>query len=106
MSAGPAVTERNVEKTFSRLVDAWKSQRGATSSAAEMAMHPACQQIIGMGPEVLPLLFHEIKREPDHWFWALKAIAGVDPVPPESRGRLRAMGEAWLDWGRQQGYAV
>jgi hypothetical protein len=38
-----------------------------------------------------------------HWFWALKAIAGVDPVAPEDRGRVEAMREAWLRWGREQG---
>jgi hypothetical protein len=67
-------------------------------------MHPAYQQIIGMGMEVVPLLLGELARELDHWFWALKAITGVDPVSPASRGKMREMAEAWFHWGRQQGY--
>jgi hypothetical protein len=63
-----------------------------------MAMHPSYQRIIGLGPAALPLIFNELAREPDHWFWALKAITGEDPVPPSARGKLRKMTELWLQW--------
>jgi hypothetical protein len=69
-----------------------------------MALCPSYQRIIGLGPAVLPLLLRELEREPDHWFWALKAIAGEDPVPGASRGKVREMARAWVEWGRQQGY--
>ena len=64
-----------------------------------MAMHPAYQQIIGMGTPALPLIFQELQREPDHWFWALGAITGENPVPEEDAGDLDAMTDAWLSWG-------
>jgi hypothetical protein len=67
-------------------------------------MDPAYQQIIGMGPAVLPLLLDELAREPDHWFWALWAITGSDPVPSESRGKVGEMAQAWLKWGQEHGY--
>lgn len=67
-------------------------------------MHSAYQQIIGLGPAVVPLLLAELDREPDHWFWALKAITGADPLPPDGRGRVGEMTQAWLRWGREQGY--
>jgi hypothetical protein len=67
-----------------------------------MAMHPAYQQIIGLGNEAVPLLLRELKKEPDHWFWALKAITGVDPVEPTQRGRVKEMAGAWLRWGKEQ----
>jgi len=67
-------------------------------------MHPAYQQIIGLGPPALPLILAELDRELDHWFWALKAISGEDPVPIESRGNMREMANAWLKWGREKGY--
>jgi hypothetical protein len=44
----------------------------------------------------------ELKKEPDHWFWALKAITGVDPVEPIQRGRVKEMAGAWLRWGKEQ----
>ena len=111
-SGTPLYTERSrvsyvspfVADKFRRLVAQWHAERGPTSSISQMAMHPAYQQIIGMGMEVVPLLLGELTRELDHWFWALKAITGVDPVPPASRGKMRDMAEAWFRWGRQQGY--
>jgi hypothetical protein len=70
-----------------------------------MAMHPAYQQIIGMGTPAVPLILAELKRGVDHWFWALRAITRENPVPPESLGDMDAMAAAWLAWGRMKGYA-
>ena len=69
-------------------------------------MHPAYQEIIGMGKGVISLLLAELRREPDDWFWALHALTGATPVPPTSRGNLREMTEAWLQWGLEKGYKV
>ncbi len=68
-----------------------------------MAMHPAYQQIIGMGDAALPFIFQELRRDPDHWFWALKAITGEDPVAASDRGQLDKMTTAWLDWAGRHG---
>ena len=83
---------------------AWKAERGPLSSITAMAMHPAYQRIIGLGPAAVPLLLRELEREPDHWFWALKSITGEDPVSPADRGKLRAMTQAWLNWAEGHGY--
>ncbi len=93
-----AVPPDVLARRFHELADQWKAQRGPTSAVEEMAMHPAYQQIIGMGPAAVPLLLAELQRQPDHWFWALKAITGEDPVPPADRGKLPKMAEAWLRW--------
>lgn len=92
------------EQRFLDLVATWKRERGPHSSSARLAEHPAYQQIIGMGLEVIPLLLRELEREPDHWFRALHLLTGANPVPAESRGKVREMAEAWLRWGREHGY--
>ncbi|MBI3407080.1 MAG: hypothetical protein HY040_01825 [Planctomycetes bacterium] len=80
-----------VRERFEQL--AWKTDTLLLSSITEMAMHPAYQQIIGMGKEALPLLFAEFRREPDHWFWALQAITGLNPVPITDRGNVDKMAQ-------------
>ena len=93
---------------FQALVDAWRLERGAKSSITEAAMCPAYQSILGMGPDVVPLLLNQLRSEgdkPDHWFWALKAITGADPVSANDRGNLKRMAAAWLEWGSLQWYA-
>jgi hypothetical protein len=94
----------NWQQRFDELVADWKRERGPHSSSARLAEHSAYQEIIRMGPEVIPLLLAELQREPDHWFRALHALTGADPVPPESRGKIREMADAWLRWGHAQGY--
>lgn len=89
---------------FYRLKSQWEAETAFFSSISDMAMHPAYQQIIGMGRVVVPLIFREMKKEPGHWFWALKSITGEDPIPPEHRGKIKAMTEDWLLWGKEQGY--
>ena len=59
---------------FQALVSEWRREVAWTSSSSEMAMHPAYQQIIGMGRVAVPLLLRELEQHPDHWFWALRAI--------------------------------
>jgi hypothetical protein len=90
-------------ETFGALAADWKAKRGPVSSVTEMAMVPEYQRIIGMGARALPFILEELERRPDHWFWALKAITGEDPVPSEARGNLRRMTEAWLQWGHANG---
>ena len=93
-----------VVKRFEKLAAEWKAARNQISSGTEMFLHPAYQKIIGMGPEVVPLILREMEANLDHWFWALKAITEKDPVPPAHRGRLKLMAKDWLNWARKQGY--
>ncbi len=89
---------------FHDLVRRWKDATTFTSSGTELALHPAYQQIIGMGKEAIPLVLEELQREEDHWFWALKSITGDDPVAPADRGNLPKMTSAWLRWAHTNGY--
>lgn len=89
---------------FQQLAALWKKETAHHSNAAKRALHPAYQEIIGMGDRAVPLLLSELQREPDDWFWALHAITGAKPVPPASAGKLQAMAAAWLEWGKTHGY--
>jgi hypothetical protein len=89
---------------FNRLVAQWRAERGHSSRLKDLAMHPAFQRIIGLGPPAVPLLLEEMKQRPDQWDWALRAITGADPVPEEAWGKLNEIASAWVEWGRERGY--
>lgn len=89
---------------FLTLKTEWEDNTAYLSSMTKIVIHPAYQQIIGMGQIAIPLILLEMEKKPDHWFWALRSITGEDPVLPEHRGRLRQMTEDWLRWGRKNGY--
>jgi hypothetical protein len=95
--------EPSIRDRFQRLAAQWKERSRYLSNTAQMAMLEPYQRIIGMGPVVVPLILEELRREPDHWFWALESITEQNPVPPESVGQLRAMTDAWTRWGEQHG---
>ena len=92
------------ERKFHRLAEKWKRETAHLSNVATISMHPSYQQIIGMGPDAIPLILSELRASPDHWFWALRSITGVDPVPDSSRGKMKQMARHWLAWGKKQGH--
>jgi hypothetical protein len=99
----PEPTESAAEK-FRRLAAAWLAETAYVSSSSDLVAHPAFQEIVGMGPAVIPLLVRELENRTGHWQRALRRITGADPVPQGDRGNLDKAAEAWLRWGWQQGY--
>ncbi len=99
------MSRRNIDclTKFCDLKNQWEADTAKLSSITDIAMHPAYQQIIGMGQDAIPLILAEMKSRPGHWFWALKSITGEDPVLPAQRGRVKEMTKAWLNWGIEQG---
>jgi hypothetical protein len=57
-----------------------------------------------MGSRVVPLILRDLRRKPDHWFWALAAITGEEPIPPEDAGNMQRMAQAWLRLGQERGW--
>jgi hypothetical protein len=92
-------------QSFREQVDHWKDATGHLSSVTRAIAHPSYLRIIGLAKystnhEIERLLLRELESEPDHWFAALNAITGEDPVKPEDD--FDAAATAWLDWGRNK----
>ncbi len=94
----------SLRERFRMLAEKWREECKWSSSLNELAMHPAYQQIIGLGPDAIPILLEEMQRKPDHWSWALRAISGENAVKDEHRGDVELMANDWIEWGKQQGY--
>jgi hypothetical protein len=91
---------------FDRLAEKWKKETGHLSKAAKRCIHPAYQQIIGMGAAAVPFILFDLKKTRDDWFWALSAITGENPITEADAGNVPRMTEAWLRWARAKGYDV
>ena len=98
------ITTAPDRETFKRLADEWERDCPRGADVRRMTQHPAYQRIIAMGEPAVPWLLQRLAEKPSHWFVALNAITGARPVPPESRGRIKEMTQAWLAWGCQNGY--
>jgi hypothetical protein len=107
--ASPVLHSRNAPPKsefatrFRVLAERWREDTRFASSATSMFMHPAYQEIIGMGRDALPFILTDLAETRSHWFWALRAITGVDPVSPEDRGYVGRMADRWLEWGHAEG---
>jgi hypothetical protein len=94
------ISRQSVRSLFEELAATWHSDTAFESSMTALVNHPAYQRIIGLGPDAVPYLLLSLKTQPDHWFAALTAITGADPVSRSDRGDIEKMAAAWLDWGR------
>src|SRR6266545_5552526 len=102
-AAPPAVADPGSDH-FEQLASAWERETKHLSSLTQIVLNPHYQQIIGMGDRAVPFIFDRLSTSPGHWFWALSAITGANPVAPEDAGDVERMTEAWLSWGRLHGY--
>jgi hypothetical protein len=100
----PISPQTDIEQAFQELAGQWQEETAHLSSQTQIAMHPAYQRIIGLGPVALPLIFRDLERKSNFWFWALRALTGENPVKSEDQGRVGRMTEAWLAFGRERGY--
>ncbi len=89
---------------FHELAAQWRAETGGYSMMTSIVTHPAYLRIIGMGEQALPWIFFELEEHGGHWYVALRAITGANPVLYEDRGRRPKMREAWLAWGRDNGW--
>jgi hypothetical protein len=97
------LAKEDVQQRFLTLAADWKKDIAVQSSTSAIVNHPAYQGIIALGPPVIPFLLKDMEIDPVHWFEALQAITGEDPVPREDWGKMRKMADAWLEWGRKRG---
>lgn len=92
------------QKLFDEMASQWKRETRHLSSINAIAMHPDYQRIISFGPEALPFICRSLKKKPDHWFWALAAITGENPVREEDAGDIDKMMKAWLELAYERGW--
>lgn len=81
---------------FDQLATRWREETRYLSSTTAIATNPSYQRIIGLGPQVIPLILAELQQRPEQWFWALASLTGENPVPPGEEGRIQAMRDAWM----------
>ncbi len=96
--------EERIEQQFERLAATWQKAVAHHSSSRIRDNHPAYREIIGMGPAVVPLLLRDLEVNRRHGFTALGAITGANPVPGDDAGIIPRMAQAWLHWGKENGY--
>ena len=95
-----------IARLFREHAERWKEETGHLSSVTKMIAHPSYLRIIALAKystnyELERLLLNELAAEPDHWFDALTAITGENPVEPQYDFDQSV--NAWIEWGHRKG---
>jgi hypothetical protein len=93
-----------LEQRFRKLEAQWLADTAHHSSTTRIVKHPAFQEILHLGPAVVPFMLRDLEQRPRLWVWALPDITGANPVAPADAGNIARMSEAWLTWARDNGY--
>jgi hypothetical protein len=98
--------QQDLAQRFHGLASQWNVATRYRSNTHALRDHPVYQELVALGEPVVPLILMELEQGPNvFWFPVLATITGENPVPPALSGRVEAMAGAWIDWGRQRGYA-
>jgi len=92
-----------LEERFREEAEIWDRETVHQSSTLKMVLHPSYQKIMAMGPDVVPLLLHDLQENRRSWFWALRHLTDANPVPSEDQGNLDKMIASWIAWGKREG---
>lgn len=94
--------QTTIEAEFNALAEQWYRETRKILIANQIVIHPAYQQIIGMGKEALPYIFRELEKTRGHWIWALTMIYRKDHAKPGQNFRQAV--DSWLEIGKLEGY--
>ncbi len=101
--------QTQIRQKFRELAQRWDEETLNLSSLTKILSHEAYLAIIALGRPVLPFLFSELEQRPNFWFTAISSILRAnneyaDVVDEADYGNLQKMTDAWVEWGREQGY--
>ncbi len=93
----------DLDAKFQELARLWRAETLYLSDSSKIIFNDNYLKIVGMGPDVLPLILAEMLKAPDHWGPALQWITCENPVPEEFAGNLGKIYAAWIQWGIEKG---
>ena len=97
-------SEAKLYLEFCQLSQQWKEETMGDSIGLQTLAHPAHLRIIAMGERALPWIVGDLEVNGGHWFAALQAITGENPVRSEDDGYGKRMRDSWIDLARQRGW--
>ena len=87
---------------FDALATRWQRETGGMSLISARHKHPAWQQILSLGPEVVPEILRRIEHQPDHWHAALVKLTGENPIPVGEKVTATQVCAMWISWGKER----
>ncbi len=93
--------KQQLKKRFDFYNSIWQSETIFSSSISEITNNSAYRSIIGLGQEVLPFIIDDLKNNDSHWFYALEALTGQNPIKENHKGVVPLMKKDWIEWAKE-----
>ena len=93
--------KQKLGKQFDLYTSRWKKETAFSSSTSEITDNSAYRSIIGLGQGVIPFILEDLRNTDSHWFHALEALTGQNPIKESNRGNIPAMKADWLEWAEE-----
>ncbi len=90
-----------LKEKFEYYTSVWTNETMFSSSIHEIINNSAYRSIVGLGKDVIPFIIDELKKEDNHWFYALEALTGQNPIKKEHRGFIKLMKSDWIEWAEK-----
>ncbi|MFL0161959.1 hypothetical protein [Aquirufa salirivi] len=89
---------QQLKKRFDFFNSIWKNETIFSSSISEITNNSAYRSIIGLGQDILPFIINDLKINDAHWFYALEALTGQNPIKEYHKGIVPLMKKDWIEW--------
>ncbi len=93
-------------RDFDDYKSTWEEETIFSSSISEITNNTAYRTIIGLGQKVLPFIIDDLKKNDNHWFYALEALTGQNPIKENHKGIIPLMRDDWLKWAEDNNINV
>jgi len=97
-----------IKVRFDELKNIWLEETKDYSKIRHIIAHPSYEDIIDIGPSVLPMIIADLKEgvraDPPiihNWFFALQKLTNENPVPVNEWGNLQQMAQRWIFWAEE-----
>lgn len=101
MRAVPNASER---EQFTALAATWRADTSDLSQVSRIIADRSYLRLASFGKPAIPWILVELRERGGYWFPILEALTGAQPETEAERHSRGGMREAWLRWGRGEGY--
>ena len=76
----------------------WLDETKYNSNISSSMQHPLYSKILSLGDIIVPFLIMDLRENKTHWFYALTALTGENPILKEHSGQVDNMIADWVKW--------
>lgn len=95
-----------LKNKFESLKSIWWEETKRLSNPDKKYNNKYYQEIISLGPEVIPTLLEDLNNLGGDWCPALRMITGQSPIKEEHIGKVDKMNQDWLEWAKNQNILI